>query len=52
MSKALSAPTLYGVCVYNLQRFRRGIAFNLGPNQQEMVPDADALIARTRRGDQ
>lgn len=29
---------------HNLQRFRRGIAFNLGSHQQEMVPTADTLI--------
>lgn len=28
---------------HNLQRFRRGIAFNLGAAQQEMVPTADEL---------
>jgi branched-chain amino acid aminotransferase len=29
---------------HNLQRFRRGIAFNLGPHQQEMVPTAEEMI--------
>jgi branched-subunit amino acid aminotransferase/4-amino-4-deoxychorismate lyase len=29
---------------HNLQRFRRGIAFNLGSHQQEMVPSAETLI--------
>lgn len=28
----------------NLERFRRGISFNLGPQQQEMVPTADELL--------